>query len=247
MPALPTILYHDETIIAIDKPSGLLVHPSADASDRITCLSVVRDMTGRYVYPLHRLDRGTSGVILMGLDVETTRAMQGAFARREVAKRYWAVVRGWMTEDVLYDRPLRKRGTDDGREEAVTSVHPLGCGTLPYPVGRYEEARYSLVEARPVTGRRHQIRRHLSNNDHPILGDAVHGDGRHNRLLRQLFNCHHLLLHAAAITFTHPHTSERLTIRTPLPADMVAICDRLGWSDVVEEWNRASVAMPNSL
>lgn len=226
------ILYQDEYIIAVNKKSGLLVHPSAEASDRRTCLSVVRDQIGAYVYPLHRLDRGTSGVLLMGLDSDTTRHMQGAFARREVSKTYLAVTRGWAGDLGTLDNPLRK--TADTKEDAVTHARTLATGTLPIPVGRYPEARYSLVEARPVTGRRHQIRRHLSYANYPIVGDAVHGDGKHNRLFRRIFQCYHILLHALRIEFRHPLTSELLTLSVPPPDDMREVCDRFGWWETLE-------------
>lgn len=227
-----TILYQDDHIIAVDKPSGLLVHPSAEAADRRTCLSILRDQLGRYVYPLHRLDRGTSGILLMGLDGEIARLMQGAFARREIDKTYLAVVRGWTDEGGVLDRPLRKTGGE--KETAVTHYRTLAHGRLPYPVGKYPEARYSLVSAHPVTGRRHQIRRHFSNADHPIVGDAVHGDGKHNRLFRSLFNCYHLLLHASAIGFDHPLLRKRIRLMTPPHRDFLEICSRMGWRASLE-------------
>ncbi|MCB0710905.1 MAG: pseudouridylate synthase [Ignavibacteriae bacterium] len=222
------ILYQDDRLVVVNKPSGLLVHPSAEASDRKTCLSILRDQLGRYVYPLHRLDRGTSGILLMGLDSETARLMQGAFIRREVSKTYLAIVRGWLNEEGVLDRPLRKTGGE--KETALTRYRTLAHSKLPYPVGNYPEARYSLVRAFPVTGRRHQIRRHLSNASYPIVGDAVHGDGKHNRLFRQLFSCYHLLLHAEAIEFIHPFQKESVVLTTPPHKDFAEICARMGWN-----------------
>ena len=171
----------------------------------------------------------------MGLDPEVTRLMQGAFARREISKSYLAIVRGWLDESGVLDRPLRKHG--GGREEALTNYRTLAHATLPYPVGNYPEARYSLVRAEPVSGRRHQIRRHLSNASHPIVGDAVHGDGKHNRLFRSLFNCYHLLLHAERISFQHPVLEERITLTIPPHNDFLEICHRLGWESHLETEN----------
>lgn len=212
-----------------------MVHPSYETTDRNTCMSILRDQLGRYVYPLHRLDRGTSGVLLMGLDSETARIVQSAFVKREVEKTYLAVVRGWAPPEGTLDHPLKKTKTLNEKEEAVTRFRTLAHGVLPFPVGSYPEARYSLVEARPVTGRRHQIRRHLSNASHPIVGDTVHGDGKHNRLFRSIFNCYHLVLHALRIELAHPHTGEQLVFTAPVPADFEAICCRMGWEDVLTQ------------
>ena len=224
------VVYRDQWLVVVNKPSGLLVHPSAEASDRDTCLSVVRRQVGAFVYPLHRLDRGTSGLLMLGLDRETARVMHTQFAERTIAKRYLAVVRGWVTEPVTYDRPIRRdRGSTGG--EALTHVRPLATGRLDIPVGRYPEARYSLVEAEPHTGRRHQVRRHLANNDHPIVGDTVHGDGRHNRLFRGLFGIHHLLLHASRLAFRHPFEEREISLSAPLPADFLDVVDRFGWRE----------------
>lgn len=227
------VRYRDEWLVVIDKPSGLLVHPSAEASDRATCLSILRGQVGQFVYPLHRLDRGTSGLLMFGLDSETARIMQTHFVGRRIAKRYLAVVRGWLTEPVTYDRPIRSGGAVPA--EAVTNVRPLATGTIDLPVGKYPEARYSLVEAEPLTGRRHQIRRHLANNDHPIVGDTVHGDGRHNRLFRGVFGIHHLLLHASRLHFPHPYDNRDVTLSTPPPEDFWPVFDRLGWRSLVDD------------
>ena len=227
-PDIP-ILFQDEHLVVVDKPSGLMVHPSAEATDRETCLSVLRRQTGQFVYPLHRLDRGTSGVLMMGFSGEIARLTHKEFAARRIAKRYLAVVRGWVEEEVTYDRPLKKRDGSGERVEAVTHIRPLGKGILPIPSGNFSSTRYSLVEAKPETGRRHQIRRHLSYNDHPILGDAVHGDGRYNKILRRVFGIYHLLLHAREITFPHPIERDPITISAPVPEDFARVMKRFEW------------------
>lgn len=232
------ILYEDEHLVIVNKPSGLLVHPSAEAVDRETCLSVMRRQTGRFVYPLHRIDRGTSGALMFGFSSEIARVMNEAFVARRIKKRYLAVVRGWLPEPQTYDRPLKKRNGTDERVDAITHVRPLASATLPIPTGGFDTSRYGLVEAVPETGRRHQIRRHLSYNDHPILGDAVHGDGQHNRTLRRLFGIYHLLLHARAIRCEHPLSGETIDLVAPLPLDFERVLDRFGWSldDETKEW-----------
>lgn len=229
------ILFQDDCLVAMNKPSGLVVHPSYETTDRNTCMSILRDQVGKFVYPLHRLDRGTSGVLLMGLDSDTARTVQTAFMERQIKKTYLTVVRGWSPPEGTLDRPLKKTKTLDVREEATTHFQTLAHGVLPFPVGSYPEARYSLVQAMPVTGRRHQIRKHLSNANHPVVGDTIYGDGKHNRLFRSLFDCYHVLLHALQIELQHPQTREPLSIAAPLPDDFLQVCDRLGWNDVLAE------------
>lgn len=220
------VLYQDESLVAVNKPSGLLVHPTGIATDRTTCMSLLRDQLGRFVYPLHRLDRGTSGVLMMALDDDAARLMNLAFRERRVHKTYLAIVRGWLPDEGIFERPLRRKNGE--REEAITRYRTLGRATVDHPVGPYPEARYSLVSASPVTGRWHQIRRHLSNGNHPVVGDTVHGDGRHNRLFRQLFDSHRLLLHAFRIEFDHPLGGGAQSVSAPIPDDFRRVCRALG-------------------
>ena len=227
------ILFQDDYLVAMNKPSGLVVHPSYETTDRNTCLSILRDQIGQFVYPLHRLDRGTSGVLLMGLTKDTARAVHAAFTGRHIRKTYVAVVRGWSPKEGTLDRPLRKIYGD--KEDALTHFRTLAHGVLPFPVGRYPEARYSLVEARPVTGRKHQIRRHLSNASYPVVGDTVHGDGKHNRLFRSVFDCYHVLLHALHIELEHPHTGDLLSLSARIPEDFMQVCRRMGWHELLSQ------------
>lgn len=231
------ILYRDEGVVAVNKPSGLLVHPSSIAADRITCLSLLRDRLGQRVYPLHRLDRGTSGVLLMALEGDTARLMSAAFLERRVEKTYLAVTRGRMPPQGTFDRPMR-RGEDTTKgekEPAVTHYRTLDYATLPWPVGKYPEARYSLTAAFPVTGRWHQIRRHFSNGNYPIVGDTVHGDGVHNRLFRERFGIRRLLLHALRLEFRSPATDRPVTVVASLPDDLRELFVRLEWRSSIED------------
>ncbi len=227
------ILFLDDHLAAIGKPSGLLVHRTTLAPDRDTCMRRLRDHLGRHVYPVHRLDRATSGVLLFALDPTTAAAASGLFASREVTKRYLAVARGFAPQEAEVDYPLAdERGGEPA--EAFTSFTRRGTVELPIAVGRYPSARYSLVEARPRTGRIHQIRRHLAHLRHPIVGDTVHGEGRHNRLFREEFGIHRLLLHAASLRLTHPVTGAEITIVAPLPTELAALFERLGWPTEVK-------------
>lgn len=211
--ALP-ILFRDRWLCAIDKPCGLMVHKTVRSDDRVFALQSLRDQLGQRVWPLHRLDRATSGVLLFALDAETAAVVGHQIMSRSVAKRYLAVVRGFTERSGRIDHPL---STGDQRlpQAAVTCYRRLATMELPEPVGRYPVARYSLVEIQPETGRTHQIRRHFKHLFHPLVGDTTYGEGRHNRLFRQRFGCHRLLLHAVELGLLHPRTQQRLEIRAP--------------------------------
>ena len=221
------ILYQDDRLVAIDKPSGLVVHRSAQAHDSVNCISLLRRQLGRFVFAVHRLDRGASGVLLFALDREAGQALSAAFAERRVEKHYLALVRGFVPEHGAIDSPL----ADPGRaapQPAETRFTRLGTVELPQPMRPHPTARYSLVRAEPLTGRTHQLRRHFAHIRHPIVGDANHGDGHHNRLFRRLFGCHRLLLHASRLAVPHPATGDPLVIEAPLPEELLRLVEALG-------------------
>lgn len=227
-PAL-AILHRDAWLVAIDKPSGVAVHRSEQVHDHAPALQRLRDQLGRWVYPVHRLDRATSGVLLFALDPPTAAAVGQALAAREVDKRYLAVTRGYTPIQAQIDRPLRE--TAEGPyQPAHTSLRRLATVELSIAVGRYPTARYSLVELRPRSGRSHQLRKHMAHLRHPIVGDVRHGDGRHNRLFREHFGARRLLLHAHRLALPHPTTGEPLHITAPLDAQLTALMDTLGWA-----------------
>ena len=231
------ILFQDEFLAIVDKPSGLLVHRSPiDRHERRFAVQLLRDQLGRRVYPVHRLDKGTSGVLVFALDRETARALADDFARQQVRKTYLAIVRGWLAESGLIDHPLE--AIEDsmiapgpaGPKAAVTRFRTLATAELPHRVDRYATSRYALVELEPETGRRHQLRRHLAHVSHPIIGDSTYGKGRHNRLFAGLFGIQRLLLACVRLGFTHPATGEPLVIETTPGADFAAVLRQLGWS-----------------
>jgi len=240
------ILYRDDDIIAIMKPSGLPVHKGAgDPADAATALRDARRLAKCRVYPVHRLDRATSGVLLFALSPESAARMNDAFTNRLVTKSYLAIVRGTAPAEEIVDHPLaeepdRRNGHVRGPErEAVTAFRRLASVELPVAVGRYPSARYSLVEAKPLTGRRHQIRRHLKHLSHPIVGDTTYGDGRHNRLFREMFGSGTLLLSAVEIAFPHPGSGAPLAVTAPVDGSLSMVIDRFGWGAAVpERWLR---------
>ncbi len=205
-PVKLSALYQDEHVLVVDKPSGLAVHRGW-AQDRVTAVGLARRLAGRSVSPVHRLDRGTSGVLLFAFDAETIRTLQASLA--EGAHRvYLALVRGPAPEHIVVDHPIPRR-PGGPRVDAVTEVRLLG---------RFE--RYSLVEARPRTGRLHQVRRHLKHLSLPIIGDSKYGKSEHNRLLRERFGLARLALHALRLECAHPARSEPLSVTAPVPEDL---------------------------
>ncbi|WP_447529775.1 pseudouridine synthase [Vreelandella sp. TE19] len=230
------ILYQDEHLVALHKPAGLLVHRSKLARGETTfLLQMLRDQLGQRVYPVHRLDRPTSGVMVMALSSEAASKLSQAFNERVVEKRYLAVVRGKAPDAETLDYPLREEDGTRPKAEmpalaARTDITRLDSVELPVQVDRYPVARYSLVEARPLTGRRHQIRRHLSRRGYPIIGDAKHGKSVHNRFFAEQLDAPRLLLAASHLAFDHPFQSDRLSIGCALDPVMTALFEQLGWA-----------------
>lgn len=238
MPFL-NILYRDDRLIAINKPSGLLVHRSLiDKHETRFALQLLRNQIGQRVYPVHRLDKPTSGVLLFALDEDSARRMGEQFECNAVQKRYLAVVRGYTLEKETIDYALREEQDrltdararqDKPAQPAITNYQRLSTLEIPISDGRHPTSRYSLLDILPRTGRKHQIRRHMKHIFHPIIGDTTHGDGRHNRRFQQHFNCRRLLLAAQELRFTHPYTGEQILIRAPLDGDFQRVIEAFGW------------------
>ncbi|WP_062269065.1 tRNA pseudouridine(65) synthase TruC [Endozoicomonas arenosclerae] len=235
------ILYQDESLVAVNKPSGLLVHRSMiDRSETRFALQIVRNQVGQHVYPLHRLDKPTSGVLLFALSPEIARIAGKQFEEGLVKKTYLAVVRGYAPESGVIDHPLkeeldkmtdRKARQDKPAQEAVTAYERLATVELPLAIERYPTSRYSLVKAWPKTGRKHQIRRHMKHIAHPIIGDAKHGKGVHNRYFAEHFAAGRLLLACTEMEITHPVSGERLVLSAPLDSVFTHLIHRFGWEE----------------
>ena len=220
------ILYQDDYLVAINKPSGLLVHRSMiDRHETAFAIQQTRDQIGQYVYPVHRLDKPTSGVLLFALTSAIAREITQQFMQREVQKLYLAVVRGTILVEDVIDYPLKEQfdkmtdakvKQDKEAQNAVTHYSRQAKVELPFAVGRYATARYSLVSLSPKTGRKHQLRRHMKHIFHPIVGDTSHGDGKQNVFFREHFDCHRLLLHADCLRLKHPISGDELFIQASL-------------------------------
>lgn len=201
-------------------------------------LQIVRNQIGQHVWACHRLDKGTSGVLLFALSAEIASQVGQSFTDGKVEKRYLAIVRGYPDASGTIDHALSRqrdhyewKGDNSSGEAqpAITEFRTLARVELPHTVDRYPTSRYALLELNPKTGRRHQIRRHLKHISHPIIGDATYGKGRHNRLFTELFGSQRLLLACQELTFQHPVTGDRLHIQAPLAEDFAQLVRELGW------------------
>ena len=212
------IVYEDEYYVVVDKPTKLLVHRTAMSRDTIFLLQELRNQLGYHVYPVHRLDRPTSGLIIFGKSKEAHLKMSEIFRERQITKTYWAVVRGWC-ENGTCDKSLRKvddRGDFMGaRVDAITHYTELARYELPFFVDKYPMTRYALAEVKPETGRYHQIRRHFKSLSHPLLGDTKYGKPVHNSFLRETIGLDRLMLIANRLQFSHPYTQEAIDIKLP--------------------------------
>jgi tRNA pseudouridine65 synthase len=223
-PAELSVLYRDAALLIVSKPAGLVVHRGW-ATDRVTALTLARNLAGQWVHPGHRLDRGTSGVLVFGLTPEAAQQIERAFAEGRVEKRYLALVRGMAPDAVTVDHPIAK---EEGKPKLPSTTHVTRLEH--YEVTNDETGvtrRYSWVEARPVTGRPHQIRRHLKHISHPIVGDVRYGKSEHNRLFRRRFGVERLVLHAERLTLPHPHEPRLVTVNAPLPEELERLLSAL--------------------
>ncbi len=234
------IIYQDEYIVAINKPADLLVHRSwIDKDETRFAMQMLRDQIGQYVYPVHRLDKPTSGVLLFALTKEVARALSEQMQSGGFTKQYLAVVRGYADEQGRIDYALKevldkmtdaKAREDKAPQEAITEYEKIDQVELPFAVGRYNTARYSLLRLKPETGRKHQLRRHMKHILHPIVGDTKYGRGEHNRFFREQFDAHRLLLHADTLIVTHPVSEQELTLHAGLDKLFTKVIEQLGFT-----------------
>jgi tRNA pseudouridine65 synthase len=213
--AVLSVLYQDDDLLVVDKPSGLVVHRGW-AQDGQVVMTLARELAGRHVYPVHRLDRGTSGVLVLALTAAAAGALGEAFAAGRVRKRYLALVRGIPPAAGIVDHPIA-RSPGGPRVPAITRFRRLAT---------FE--RYAWLEAVPETGRLHQVRRHLKHISHPVIGDVRYGKGEHNRLFRARFGLYRLALHAAEVSLEHPANGVPASFLAPLPADLAGPLAAMG-------------------
>jgi len=235
------ILYKDEYIVVINKPSGLLVHKSMiDKHEIYFAMKILSVQIGQWVYPVHRLDKPTSGVLLFALDSHTAKLVSQDFASHNMCKKYIAIARGYTDEIGTIEHPLSvkldkiadKDSSPKEAQEAITEYRRLATVELDNAIGRYEKTRYSLVELTPQTGRKHQLRRHMKHISHHLLGDTKYGRGEHNKMVRIHYNCNRLMLHAISLEITHPYTKEKLCFKASFDETFKALFECFGWRDI---------------
>lgn len=222
------IVYQDDHLIAINKPHGLLVHRSSIANDaKEFALQMLRDQVGRHVSPVHRLDRKTGGLLLFAFEKEVEVAMQQQFMNGEVEKKYLAVLRGYAPDEMDIDYPLAKEnGTI---QEAFTSFVTLKRAELDVALGKHPTSRYSLVEARPTTGRMHQLRKHFAHIFYPIIGDRKHGCNKQNRFFKEQWEMTTMLLHASELNFIHPVNQQQVRLKANVQSEFLRVMQLMHW------------------
>lgn len=249
--AMLEIIYQDEHLVAINKPAGWLVHRSwLDRKEKVVVMQTLRDQIGQHVYTVHRLDRPTSGVLLLALSSDVARLLSKQFEQHRLRKIYHAVVRGYVTDNGVIDYALTEEADkiadkhaslDKTPQSAVSHYRALAQVEMPIAVGRYPTARYSLLELMPQTGRKHQLRRHMSHIRHPIIGDSAHGDLRQNRGVGTHFSCNRLMLHASQLNLVHPLSGRALTLRAQWDASWQGLMASFGWQGMLPDFERSEL------
>jgi tRNA pseudouridine65 synthase len=221
------ILYSDDYIVAINKPHGLLVHRSKYADNaKLFAVQELRNQIGMHVWPCHRLDRKTSGVLLFALSPDINSIVHQQFTDNLTSKVYRAIVRGYTDDEGEIDYPLI---SDKGKEqEAITEYKTINRTEIPVPFGRFETSRYSLIEAYPKHGRFHQIRKHFAHISHPIIADREHGCNKQNRLFKEKWEMTTMLLHSHSLTFQHPVSNEKVTVSADYQPEFIIAKETLG-------------------
>ncbi len=225
------ICYQDDFIIAVSKPCDVLVHHSHMArnmGNEATLIDLLKEQYKHKYYPLHRLDRKTSGLILLAKKREYVSVFQDLFLQNKIQKTYCALVRGFAPEKGIIDSPVKGRDANI-HKEAYTEFSRSELVILDIPVHPYDNARYSLVELIPKTGRLHQLRIHLNKISHPIIGDPKYGDRFHNRMFENEFNCTKMFLHALKIQFIHPVTKQTISVQSDFPSHWTQAFKRFNW------------------
>ena len=227
------IIFEDDHLICVHKPNNMLVHHarhSRNVSDEVSLLQLIEEEKDLKVYPIHRLDRKTSGIILLAKETQFVSKFQDLFTADEIQKTYYGVVRGFSPETKVIDSPVKGRDANV-HKEALTHLKTLEQVLLDIPVKPYDSSRYSLVELSPKTGRMHQLRVHSNKISHPLIGDTKYGDKNHDMMFDENFGWKNMFLHAGKLEFKHPFTSEELTLKAPFPKDWIALFEEFKWKN----------------
>ncbi|MHB0755353.1 pseudouridine synthase [Polaribacter sp. M15] len=227
------IIFEDDYLLCLSKPNNVLVHHayhSRNVADEASLLQIIKNETDLKVYPIHRLDRKTSGIILLAKEKEYVAKFQELFTNDVIQKTYFGVVRGFSPDVKTIDSPVKGRDANV-HKDALTELKTLANITLDIPVKPYDSSRYSLVQLSPKTGRMHQLRVHMNKISHPLIGDAKYGDKNHDVMYAENFGWQNLFLHAGKLEFTHPFTSEKLILQASFPKNWLALFDEFDWEN----------------
>lgn len=227
------IIFEDEYILCVNKPNNVLVHHahlSRNVADEDSLLQLIEAQKALKVYPIHRLDRKTSGIILLAKHKEYVAEFQSLFTNNTIQKTYYGVVRGFSPESKIIDSPVKGRDAKV-HKDALTELKTLAKITLNIPVKPYDSSRYSLVQLLPKTGKMHQLRVHMNKISHPLIGDAKYGDKNHDLMYENQFGFNNLFLHAGQLEFTHPFTNEKMVLKATFPKDWLSLFDKFDWSN----------------
>ena len=227
------IIFEDAYLLAVCKPNNMVVHHayhSRNVADEISLLQAIQEEKRIKVYPIHRLDRKTSGIILLAKETSYVSKFQEVFTNNEIEKTYFGVVRGHAPETKSIDSPVKGK---DGKvhKEALTHLKTLEQITLAIPVKPYDSSRYSLVEMKPKTGRMHQLRVHALKISHPLIGDSKYGDKNHDLMFDKNFAWKNLFLHAGRLVFKHPFSEENLVLKANFPKDWISLFKEFSWKN----------------
>ena len=229
------VVFEDEYILCVSKPNNMLVHHahhSRNVADETSLLQFIEQEKGLKVFPIHRLDRKTSGIILLAKETRYVSKFQELFTNNEIQKTYFGIVRGFSPDTKTIDSPVKGRDSNV-HKEALTLLKTIEKITLNIPVKPYDSSRYSLVELSPKTGRMHQLRVHSNKISHPLIGDPKYGDKNHNMMFEENFGCKNLFLHAGKLEFSHPFTSENLSLKSSFPKDWITLFNEFSWKNPI--------------
>ncbi|MBK8806876.1 MAG: pseudouridylate synthase [Bacteroidales bacterium] len=223
------IIHNNDDIIIINKPHGLLVHRSKIADDAdVFAVQMLRDQINQKVYPVHRLDRKTSGLLMFTTNIDLLKALSKQFAENQIKKKYLAIVRGYTPEELEINYPLT---TEQGKiQEANTHFTTLEHAEIQLVSSKHPTSRYSLISVCPQTGRMHQIRKHMAHIFHPIIGDRPHGCNKQNKIFKEHFNMNTMLLHAYKLSFTHPDSKTEINVTAPLFPEFLRMLSELNFT-----------------
>ncbi|WP_299104587.1 pseudouridine synthase [uncultured Tenacibaculum sp.] len=225
------IIYEDDFIIGVSKPNNMLVHHSdysKNVSEEASLIQLLYSQIGHKLYPLHRLDRKTSGIILLSKAPEFVAEFQQLFYNSKIEKIYYGLVRGYSPQELLINTPVKGRDSNVYKD-AETHLETKESIEINIPVTPYNTARYSIVKLTPKTGRLHQLRIHMNKISFPLIGDPKYGDNNHNHMFKEKFDCNNLFLHAYSLEFTHPYTNKQVILKTPFPNHWIKIKEAFKW------------------